>query len=91
MSSAGIDTVDAYTAAVKQSLDRARDVKPLGYIDPALTIPDFNGGIERIGSLYSGTTSISYQNHYAAIETAFRNIFYDLLVMDRRYRDCGWC
>ena len=60
-------------------------------IEPALTIDDFQGQIEEIGNLYHGPSQENStlkehnkQAHYAAIETAFRNIFYDLMVSLRR-------
>ena len=79
MSSAGIDSVDDFTAAFKKLLARARDFKPDGVIEPALTSQDFEGGIEEIGQQSHG----SINRKYAAIETACRNIFYDLLVSPR--------
>ena len=76
MSSAGIESVDNFTAVFKKLLARARDIKTNRGIEPALTMQDFEGGIEEIGHQSQG----SINRKYAAIETACRNIFYDLLV-----------
>ena len=80
MSSHGIASVDTYSTAIKNLLDRARDLKPTLGIEPALSASDFAGGIEEIGKLSDGPFIANSQAHYAAIETACRNIFYDLLV-----------
>ena len=80
MSSNGVTSVDTYTAAIVELLDRARVVKTDACIEPALTASDFGGGIEEIGRLSNDSFVANSQAHYAAIETACRNIFYDLLV-----------
>lgn len=72
--------MDTYAAAIVELLDRARVVKPNTHIEPALTASDFGGGIEEIGQLSNDSFVANSQAHYAAIETACRNIFYDLLV-----------
>lgn len=72
--------MDTYTTAISSLLDTARNVKPDKHIEPALTVSDFGGGIEEIGNLSNGSFTGSNQAHYAAIETACRNIFYNLLV-----------
>ena len=76
MCSAGIESVNDFTASFKRLLASARDVKPNGGIEPALTIADFEGEIEAFGQKSQGAPN----REYAAIETACRNIFYDLLV-----------
>ncbi len=76
MSSAGIESVNDFTAIFKRLLASARDVKPNGGIEPALTTADFKGEIKEIGQKPQGAPN----REYAAIETACRNIFYDLLV-----------
>ena len=76
MSSAGIESVDDFTAVFKKLLARARDIKTNGGVEPALTTQDFEGVIEEIGHQSHG----SINRKYAAIETACRNIFYGLLV-----------
>ncbi|KAL2048679.1 hypothetical protein N7G274_000591 [Stereocaulon virgatum] len=75
MSSVGIESVDHVTTVFKKLLTRARDIKPTGGIEPALTTQDFEGGIEEIRKHSRGSINLKY----AAIETACRNIFYDLL------------
>ena len=76
MSSVGIQSVDLVTTVFKKLLTRAQDIKPTGGVEPALTTQDFEGGIEEIGQQSRGSINLKY----AAIETACRNIFYDLLV-----------
>ena len=76
MCSVGIESVNDFTASFKRLLARARDVKPNGGIEPALTTADFEGEIEALGQKSQGAPN----REYAAIETACRNIFYDLLV-----------
>lgn len=76
MCSAGIESVNSFTASFKRLLASARDVKPNGGIEPALTTADFEGEIKAIGQKSQGAPN----REYAAIETACRNIFYDLLV-----------
>lgn len=80
MSSDGIASVQTYSVAIKSLLDRARNVKVNPGIEPALNALDFAGDIEDIGKLSNGSFLANNQAHYAAIETACRNIFYDLLV-----------
>lgn len=80
MSSDGIASVHSCSVAIKNLLDRARDVKVNPSIEPALNASDLAEGIEEIGKLSNGSFIANSQAHYAAIETACRNIFYDLLV-----------
>ncbi|MCJ1466740.1 hypothetical protein MMC07_005360 [Pseudocyphellaria aurata] len=79
MSSDGIASVQTYSVAIKSLLDKARLVKVSSSIEPALNALDFAGDIEQIGKLSNGSFIANNQAHYAAIETACRNIFYDLL------------
>lgn len=91
MSSNDVASVRSFTSALEMLLTSAHNIKSKHSIEPALTIGDFQGQIEEIGIFDHG---LSLQNptqkehnkqaHYAAIETAFRNIFYDLLVSLRR-------
>ena len=90
MSSNDVDSVQSFTLELGKLLDSARLIKQSDSIEPALTISDFEGQIERIGNIDdasfkqpAGFKENSRQAHYAAIETAFRNIFYDLLVSPR--------
>lgn len=80
MSSNGIASVDTYARAIESLLDRARQKKPQNSSEPALTATDFGGMIEEIRRLSNNSFITNNQAHYAAIETACRNIFYNLLV-----------
>lgn len=87
MSSAGVASVDAYTNAVESLLARARKIKPNRGIEPALTFTDLSSEIEQIISKVNGgksqaeaEKSQAKQARFAAIETAFRNVFCNLLV-----------
>lgn len=87
MSSLDVASVRSFTSAFGKLLTSARHIKSTHSIEPALTIGDFQGQIEEIGNLDYGSSQQNptqkehnRQAHYAAIETAFRNIFYDLLV-----------
>ena len=80
MSSDGISPVEAYTAELRKLLSRAHHVKAREGIDPALAASDLEGGTEDLGNVSKIGNSANNQAHYAAIETACRNLFYDLLV-----------
>ena len=80
MSSAGISSVERYTAFIRELLRKAQAVKPNADIEPALEASDFGEGIAQIIWVSDGSVTKSNQAHYAAIETAFRNIFYESLV-----------
>ncbi|KAI4189482.1 MAG: hypothetical protein L6R41_001444 [Letrouitia leprolyta] len=79
MSSVGIDAVESFTESLEELLERSRNIKPDGGIEPALTSASFNGDVERISKKAEGGVSVNAQDHYAALETACRNIFYHLL------------
>ncbi|KAI4120776.1 MAG: hypothetical protein LQ338_006773 [Usnochroma carphineum] len=79
MSSAGISSVDAFAGSLTELLDRSREVKPNGGIEPALTSVTFNGDVQNITKRAEHGNSATTQDHYAALETACRNIFYKLL------------
>ena len=80
MSSNGIASVEEYALTIRTLLARAEDVKPAGGIDPPLNATDFEGHIEDIGKISKTDLITGNPTHYAAIETAFKNIFYELLV-----------
>ena len=86
MSSDGIASVDTYSRAIERLLDRARQIKPQNGSEPALTATDFGGIIEEVAELSNKSFITNSQAHYAAIETACRNIFYDLLVREVVFR-----
>ncbi|CAO1598514.1 hypothetical protein XANCAGTX0491_002277 [Xanthoria calcicola] len=79
MSSAGISSVDRLTASLRKLLERSNELKPDGGIEPALTSTNFGGDLETIIRRAEGGVTVNAQDHYAALETACRNIFYDLL------------
>ena len=70
----------ASTHVFENLLDRARQKKLQNDSEPALTATDFGGMIEEIRRLSTNSFITNNQAHYAAIETACRNIFYNLLV-----------
>lgn len=79
MSSVGIGAVESFTESLKELLERSRSIKPSGGIEPALTSASFNGDAERISKKFEGAVPVHVQDHYAALETACRDIFYHLL------------
>lgn len=78
MSSHDIASVDVCSVAIKKMLDKACNTKVDLSIEPALSSSDLSTYTEGIGKLSGGAGS---QAHFAAIETACRNIFYGLLVI----------
>ncbi|KAL8702097.1 MAG: hypothetical protein Q9224_000181, partial [Gallowayella concinna] len=80
MSSVGIASVDILTTSLKKLLERSNELKPKGGIEPALTATSFNGDVETITQRAEGGLAANAQDHYAALETACRNIFYDHLI-----------
>ncbi|KAL8993612.1 MAG: hypothetical protein Q9169_006215 [Polycauliona sp. 2 TL-2023] len=79
MSSAGIQSVDTLTTSLKDLLDTSNKLKPNGGIEPVLTSTSFSGDVETIIRRAEGGIAKNAQDQYAALETACRNIFYDLL------------
>lgn len=90
MSSDGISSVDTYSRAIEKLLEKARQIKPHNGSEPALVATDFGGLIEEVGELSNKCFITNSQAHYAAIETACRNIFYDLLVRSCIPRPLRW-
>ena len=76
--------VTPYVKNLRGLLDRARNIKPNGGIEPALKFTDFGVAIENIGKQSGSDFLAPNSSHYAGIETACREIFYSLLV-------CGQC
>lgn len=76
MSSAGVASVSEYISTLLNLLSNAHEFKPNGDIEPALNAQDLGNGIGELSQLSTSLGSRSY----AAIETACRSIFYDLLV-----------
>lgn len=87
MSSDGIASVDAYSRAIEKLLNRACQIKPQNGSEPALIATDFGGIFEEVEELSQKSFITNSQAHYAAIETACRNIFYDLLVRETGLRN----
>ncbi|KAL8760047.1 MAG: hypothetical protein Q9184_003442 [Pyrenodesmia sp. 2 TL-2023] len=79
MSSAGINSVGTFTESLTELLERARTIKPNGAIEPALISATFGGDMENISKRAELGRTVNTQDHYAALETACRNIFYNLL------------
>ena len=79
-SGAQVDAVEKYTAAVQQLLEAARQIKPSRTIEPPLTYADLSEDIQAaIPNSDGGAPKIEAAQH-TTIETAFRSIFYDLVV-----------
>ena len=82
MSITEVAPVDEYSVAINDALARARKSKPLGEIDPPLASDIIEECIESLADVNRNNELAN--NHgkssYAVIETACRNIFYDLLV-----------
>ena len=79
MSSEDVSSVEHYAAGLKKLLFTAHGIKPQGGIEPPLIEKDFNGSIIRLMEGIGNSDSTSSHSHYAAIETACRNLFYELL------------
>ncbi|KAL8944008.1 MAG: hypothetical protein Q9216_000717 [Gyalolechia sp. 2 TL-2023] len=90
MSSAGIGSVESFTESLKELLERSRGIKPDGGIEPPLISASFDGDVERISKRTEGGLLVNAQDHYAALETACRNIFYDLLA-STSIEDTSFC
>ena len=76
MASNEVTSVKAMAEVLQGLLQRARDMKPMNEMEPPLLPSDFDDtAFDRFS-----TPGISQQAQFAAIETAFRDIFYNLLV-----------
>lgn len=78
--SAGLPSVDAYSDAIDRWLAKADNVKQQRGVEPALTAADFLDEIEEISRIRHKSGVSTQQAQYAAIETALRDKFYELLV-----------
>lgn len=76
MSGDKVASVSTYTQILKDLLHKGRLKKPTGAIDPVLRLEDLRTNAGEIRSLLH----VEGSKNYAAIETASRNIYYDLLV-----------
>ncbi|KAL1962631.1 hypothetical protein VTN77DRAFT_9345 [Rasamsonia byssochlamydoides] len=80
MSDADVESVKAYRRLVNDLLAKAAEVKPENQIEPPLTEADLGGSIWRIPRPEGDTeTEQKQQANFAAVETAFREKFYELL------------
>ena len=86
MASTGSPLVETYARSIQLWLRKAKLVKHYSSIEPALPISEFDEQVQDIASIRELASVNSQQVHYAAIETAIRNIFYDILVCDH---PCG--
>ncbi|KAI9833141.1 MAG: hypothetical protein M1819_003763 [Sarea resinae] len=85
MSGEDIAPVRETVKELRQLLQKARDLKPLNSIEPPLSSSDFGGSVEQVCSVRDDQSQgqsekePGRQSQFAIIETAARNIFYDLL------------
>ena len=79
MSSEGVPSVEHYAAGLKELLFIAHGRKPQGGIEPPVTEEDFEGGITSLFARQGNRESTNNHSQYASIETACRNLFYELL------------
>lgn len=85
MPNIGIEAVDGFTATFRKLLANAREVKPEGGVEPALTPQDVGVSVLeeidiQIEAFKRPWHAPDVHPHYAPIETACRNIFSDNLV-----------
>lgn len=89
MSGEETGAVKVHRERIQAILDKASEVKPDGNIEPPLTEADLG---ERIWHLNiensSDATGHGEQTSYAAVETAFREKFYDLIVSPMEFLLC---
>ena len=74
------NSVATHVQALRVLLERAREIKQHAGIEPALTYSDFGVAIDDIGKRPGTDFLAPNSSHYAAIETACREIFYGLVV-----------
>ena len=79
MSSCQIPLVADYTSTIQELLNVARDTNQQATKEQALRLNEFQESVEKIHNIRATRNPANSQAHYAAIETAFRNIFYELL------------
>jgi len=75
MAKAHIRSVASYAELLHNLLEKARAVKPKASIEPALTASDFGAAIEKIRRRPGIDFLAPNSSHFAAIETACREIF----------------
>ena len=79
MSSEGVSSVEHFVAGLRELLFSAHGLKPQGDVEPPLTEHDLQDNVLKIFRHNSVDGSTEDHSQYAAIETACRNVFYELL------------
>ena len=79
-----LSSVDTFTQILKDLLRKAGQIRSEGEIVQPLEKQQFGDRIDRIGEAGGSGLVPTLQAQYAAIETASRNILYDLIVRDLR-------
>lgn len=75
-------SVDAILAKLRHLLDRAREIKCVQTIEPALPVTDL---VQEVEALREGVFTGQPDSHqFAVVETAARRIFYETLVSKLR-------
>ena len=81
MSGEDVRAVKVYRKLVQDLLDKSAQVKRDSIIEPPLTDADLGDAIHQIQQGQDGVLKEQGQQaHYAVVETAFREKFYNLLV-----------
>jgi len=86
-----VTSVPAYREMVEKLLGFAATIKSEQAIEPPLVSAELG---ERVRLIYENESLPVKENkpaHYAAIETAFRDRFYDLIVSFQRLPPCLTC
>ena len=78
-----LSSVDTFSQTLKDLLRQARQLRSEGEIVQPLEKQHFGDRIDRIGKAAGTGLGPTLQAQYAAIETASRNILYDLIVRRR--------
>lgn len=76
-----LEVVDVYKTLVDSLLDRAADLKPDKQIEPPLTDALLGEAIWQVPREFDGIVlQLNQQTQFAAVEIAFREKFYRILV-----------
>ena len=79
MSSEGVSSVEHFVADIRELLFSAHGLKPQGDVEPPLTEHDLKDTASKLLRCNGADGSSEDHSQYAAIETACRNVFYELL------------
>jgi hypothetical protein len=91
MAGEDVRAVKVYRRLVQDLLDKSAQVKRDGGIEPPLTDADLGDAIYQIQQGQEGVIKDQGQQaHYAVVETAFREKFYNLLVSLPAYPAITW-